>query len=92
MMSYVVRKDGQGWRAVRSAEDIDTETEIWQAEQPAIVEPPEQLEWLLQRVASYPKVGDALNALFDAMKAGVISKVEPWYNQCEAVKEAFPKQ
>jgi hypothetical protein len=52
----------------------------------------DQPEWLLQRVASYPKVGDALNALFDAMKAGVISKVEPWYNQCEAVKEAFPKQ
>lgn len=40
-MSYAVRKDGKGWRAVASAEDIDMETEIWQAEQPPVVEQPE---------------------------------------------------
>ena len=37
-MSYAVRNDGLGWRAVESAQDC-TEGEIWQAEQPPVVQP-----------------------------------------------------
>lgn len=91
-MSYAVRRDGQGWRAVDSADAIDTEAEIWQAEQPPFINPVKQPDWLVERVAHYPKADEALNALFDAMKAGLMPKVEPWYSQCEAVKAAFPKQ
>jgi hypothetical protein len=34
-MSYAVRKDGQGWRAVQDASEC-TSDEVWQEEQPAV--------------------------------------------------------
>lgn len=37
-MSYAIRKDGQGWRAVNGPEDVG-DNEVFSAEQPAPIEP-----------------------------------------------------
>ncbi|QNB08325.1 hypothetical protein G5S34_17240 [Herbaspirillum frisingense] len=42
-MSYAVRKDGKGWRAV-SDESECTDDELWQEDQPAVPEPTAQPE------------------------------------------------
>lgn len=44
-----------------------------------------------QRRAAYPPIGDQLDALWHAMGAGVLPKVQPWYDAIAAVKAAHPK-
>ena len=44
-----------------------------------------------QRIDHYPPIGDQLDMLWHAMKAGQIPKAEPFYSKIEAVKARFPK-
>ena len=43
------------------------------------------------RLDNYPPIGDQLDMLWHAMKAGQIPKAEPFYSKIEAVKARFPK-
>jgi hypothetical protein len=43
------------------------------------------------RRASYPPLGDQLDALWHAMDDGILPKVEPFYSDIKAVKDHFPK-
>jgi hypothetical protein len=53
---------------------------------------PKQPDRLVERAAHYPKADEALDAIFDAMRDGILPRIDPWYGLCEAVKEAYPKQ
>lgn len=48
-------------------------------------------DYSVQRAAEYPPIGDQLGNLWDAMKAGTLPKVEPFYSQIQAVKDKYPK-
>lgn len=45
----------------------------------------------LARVRAYPSLGDQMDMLWHAMDDNVIPRVEPFYSQIKAVKEAHPK-
>jgi hypothetical protein len=45
----------------------------------------------LQRVRAYPSLGDQMDMIWHAMDDNVIPRVEPFYSQIKAVKEAHPK-
>lgn len=49
-MGYAVKKDGQGWRAVDSKKDIDKTIEVFQEEEPLIVEPPLTIKYQIQLI------------------------------------------
>lgn len=49
------------------------------------------LEYAASRRASYPPVGEQMDALWHAMKDGVIPKVEPFFSDIQAVKSKYPK-
>lgn len=40
---------------------------------------------------NYPALGDQLDALFKAMEAGILPKVDGFYDEIKKVKETFPK-
>lgn len=48
-------------------------------------------QYVYDRKAAYPTLGDQMDMLWHAMDAGVIPKVEPMYSQIKAVKEQYPK-
>ena len=60
-MSYAVRKDGQGFRAVNSADDVDSATETFSDTAPVLV--PSLLD-----------ARDAANAAIDAQAGATRSK------------------
>ena len=43
------------------------------------------------RAVEYPSLTDQLDALWHAMEAGTIPKIEPIYTQIQLVKDKFPK-
>lgn len=43
------------------------------------------------RVSHYPPISDQMDMLWHAMNNGVLPKVEPFYSDIKAVKDAFPK-
>lgn len=43
------------------------------------------------RKASYPSVGEQMDSLWHGMDQGLLPKIEPFYSQIKAVKEAHPK-
>lgn len=45
----------------------------------------------LARVLAYPSLGDQMDMLWHAMDDNVIPRVEPFYSQIKAVKDAHPK-
>lgn len=45
----------------------------------------------LARVRAYPSLGDQMDMLWHAMNNNVIPRIEPFYSQIKAVKEAHPK-
>lgn len=45
----------------------------------------------LKRAAAYPPMGAQLDALWHAMAAGTLPKVEPFYSDIQKVKRQFPK-
>lgn len=45
----------------------------------------------LQRVNSYPPLGDQMDMLWHAMDSGALPRVEPFYGSIKAVKNAHPK-
>jgi len=49
------------------------------------------LEYAANRRASYPPVGEQMDALWHAMKDGAIPKVEPFFSDIQAVKDKYPK-
>jgi len=40
---------------------------------------------------NYPAMGDQLDALYKAMDAGILPKIDGFYAEIKAVKERFPK-
>lgn len=67
-VSYAVRKDGQGWRAVEGASEC-TSDEVWQEEQPAVAVPnsittvsPRQIRMALTRAGLRDQVEAAVAA------------------------------
>lgn len=50
-----------------------------------------QTSYAIERQSAYPPIGDQLGNLWDAMKAGTLPKVEPFYSQIQAVKDKYPK-
>lgn len=50
------------------------------------------LDAVLQtRRRAYPPLGDQMDMLWHAMDDNVIPRIEPFYSQIKAVKEAYPK-
>lgn len=45
-----------------------------------------------KRRSQYPSMGDQMDALWHAMKDGILPKVEPFFSDIEAVKNRYPKQ
>ena len=45
----------------------------------------------LARARAYPSLGDQMDMLWHAMDASVMPRVEPFYSQIKAVKDANPK-
>ena len=43
------------------------------------------------RKQGYPAIGEQLDALWHAMDAGTLPKVEPFYSDIKTVKDQFPK-
>lgn len=48
-------------------------------------------EYVTNRRAEYPTMGDQLDALWHAMAAGVLPQVEPFYSSIAQVKNKYPK-
>lgn len=44
-----------------------------------------------RRAADYPSLADQIDALWHAMDAGTLPKVEPFYSQIRAVKDKYKK-
>lgn len=72
-MSYAVRNDGAGWRAVDGPQDC-TEGEFWQGEQPDI--PP---------VSDVPAVVSRFQARAAMMQAGILDDAEAAVAQADAI-------
>lgn len=53
--------------------------------------PERETPYQVARRMAYPPIGDQMDALWHAMHAGTLPKVEPWYSQIKAVKERHPK-
>lgn len=49
------------------------------------------LSYEKERTAAYPSLGNQLDALWHAMDANVLPRIEPMYSEIKAVKELFPK-
>lgn len=49
------------------------------------------VNYVAQRLAAYPGVGDQLDMLWHAMDDGTLPKVEPFYSQIKLVKDTYPK-
>lgn len=58
-MSYAVRNDGRGWRAVHGPDDCAAD-ETWQAEQPAPIAPPPPASVVTMRQARLALLGAGL--------------------------------
>ena len=43
------------------------------------------------RVGAYPKIGDQLDMLWHAMNDDETKRLEPFYSEIKAVKNAYPK-
>lgn len=48
-------------------------------------------EYVVARVSQYPAIGDQLDALWHAMHNNTLPRVEPFYSDILAVKQANPK-
>lgn len=99
MGSYYVHKDGVvAWAG--TCPDGDEELQAPDGYQVGRGEPPQhmipnnpvaELGYDVKRLKAYPSVNDQLDMLWHAMDDGVLTKVEPFYSQIKAVKEAHPK-
>jgi hypothetical protein len=49
------------------------------------------MKYRLSRQVMYPSIGEQLDALWHAMDAGTMPKIEPMYSDIKAVKDQFPK-
>lgn len=49
-------------------------------------------QYVYDRKYSYPALGEQMDMLWHAMDDGTLPKVEPFYSQIKAVKEAHPKE
>lgn len=45
----------------------------------------------LARARQYPSLGDQMDMLWHAMDANVMPRIEPFYSQIKAIKDAHPK-
>lgn len=43
------------------------------------------------RARNYPSIGDQLDMIWHAMNNGELQKIEPFYSEIKAVKDAYPK-
>lgn len=50
-----------------------------------------QADYKARRAAEYPSVKDQLDALWHAMDAGTLAKIEPMYSQIKEVKDRYQK-
>lgn len=73
---------------LQSEEPIYAYDKVFDADD-QLIDRPKQYNEL--RKTAYPSVGDQLDALWHAMDTGVMQKVEPFYTDIKAVKEAYPK-
>lgn len=55
-------------------------------------DPNADIAYQKERRKEYLPVGDQLDALWHAMDAGVLPKVEPMYSQIKSVKQRHPKE
>jgi hypothetical protein len=54
--------------------------------------PPPDPAYVKSRRMAYPKIEQQLEWMWQAMDAGTLPKIEPWYGQIAAVKAKFPKE
>lgn len=75
-----------------TTEEVDV-TRAWNEDGTLVdrAPPPPQLQYWQERLDAYPTIGDQLDAFWHAMNNGVIPKVEPFFSQIKAVKDAYPK-
>lgn len=52
--------------------------------------PPVDMDYRKARYAAYPSVQEQMDMLWHAMDTNVLPKVEPFYSEIKAVKEAYP--
>lgn len=48
-------------------------------------------DYVLARMAAYPSTASQLDTFWHAMDEGVLPRIEPFYSQIKAVKDAYPK-
>jgi hypothetical protein len=58
---------------------------------PGMIPPPHDEPYQFKRRSQYPPMGDQMDALWHAMKDGILPKVEPFFSEIEAVKTRYPK-
>lgn len=91
-MSYAVRKDKLGWRAVNGPEDVDVD-EIFSETQP----PPIPPSYRDLRAGEYPPMADYLDAQVKkgsadpAIRAAGVAQEQAYYDACATVKSRYPK-
>lgn len=83
-MSYAIRTDGQGWRAVGGPDDVGPD-EVFSTERPLDVSPVPDYRAL--RAADYPPMADYL----DGVVKGDQAQVAAYIAACLAVKARYPK-
>lgn len=75
-MSYAIRKDGQGWRAVDSADDIDSETETFSETQPPAIEVDPRLSMRVTTFQAHAAINRS--GLYDAVEALMADPLTPF--------------
>lgn len=91
-MSYAIRKDGQGWRAVNGPDDVGPD-ENYSVTQPAPPPGPSPLELARsQRLAAYRAESDPIKieAEYDAQIAGTQPNYTAWLAKVAAIKARIP--
>lgn len=86
----VMFKNVNGVKVQMSKSEEMEEQLRWEAEEAAQVEL-QKTAYIQQRVEAYPPIGEQLDMLFRAMKAGEIQMSAEWFNTIKGVKESFPK-
>ncbi|MFA5630352.1 MAG: hypothetical protein WC997_02470 [Porticoccaceae bacterium] len=64
---------------------------IFDAHDKLVRDPDAPPEYISKRRAAYPRITDQLDMLWHAMERGEMARIEPFYSEILAVKQAYPK-
>lgn len=88
-----IPSQGPGMEVLRGTAPPTDRSRIWRWDGTAFVDdgPRFPTTYITQRLAAYPAISEQLDAIWHAMAAETAPKIEPWYSDIKAIKDAYPK-